>query len=69
MTKDTEGINSFSFKHGNFTYDRTSSGHERFSCKCGASVVHQPYMNDLKWNKAVIEFELKHLEMVKDEIE
>jgi len=62
--KNTE----FPFRHGEFWIDITSSGHDRVNCNCGACLVRQPYMNGLTWNKAVIEFELQHLEMVKDEI-
>jgi hypothetical protein len=31
------------------TKDQTSSGHERYTCVCGKSLVRQPYMQGLMW--------------------
>lgn len=39
-----------------FSFDRTSSGHERLTCRCGKATVRQPYMNLDQWLAAVRSF-------------
>jgi len=47
-------------EHGDFTFDYTSSGHQRVTCKCGKAIVRQPYMTDGDWCQTLHEFEVNH---------
>lgn len=40
--------------------DKTSSGHKRISCQCGATFVKQPYMTAADWTVGRRDFLAHH---------